>query len=109
MRSFKLAIGLPLIKRPSGPASIKTLAGWPLINCSCGAMAGCASESQIWGSALPVGAGFDKLAIAKLAIGLPLIKRPLDGQFIKIKWPFYQGQPSTDQGRPRWPVYQGQL
>ena len=85
MRSFKLAIGLPLIKRPLELALIKWPlgfakaaigagldkmayklaigAGQPLINCLCGAIADWASEGEIWGLALLVRADLDKLAI----------------------------------------------
>ena len=57
-----------LDKKATGPAWIKSVAG--LINCLCGAMANWAFKGQIWGLALPVRAGFDKLAIGA---GQPLI------------------------------------
>ena len=77
---------------PSGPALTKSLAGRQLINCLCGAIAAWASKARPKGLALPAAMVLglsliqlpldllDKIIIRagldKVAIGLPLIKRP---------------------------------
>ena len=53
----KMAIIIGFDKMATGPAWMKTVADRPLINCLCGAMANWAFKGQIWGLALPVGAG----------------------------------------------------